>query len=119
CHLLVLIRRPQRSTLFPYTTLFRSDPYQVLEAKVHGADGILLIVAALERQELAALLRMAGELGLDALVEVHTEEELEVALDAGAVLVGINNRDLNTFQTRLETNERRASMLPRGLVVRS
>src|SRR5690606_2611008 len=88
---------------------FIIDPYQVLEAKVHGADGILLIVAALERQELAALLRMAGELGLDALVEVHTEEELEVALDAGAALIGINNRDLNTFQTSLETTERLAA----------
>lgn len=96
---------------------FIIDPYQVLEAKVHGADGILLIVAALERQELAALLRMAGELGLDALVEVHTEEELEVALDAGAALIGINNRDLNTFQTSLETTERLAARIPTGIVI--
>jgi indole-3-glycerol phosphate synthase len=77
---------------------FIVDPYQVVEAAAAGADAILLIVAALERQPLAALHAQALELGLDALVEVHDASELGTALGAGAMLIGINNRDLTTLE---------------------
>lgn len=87
---------------------FVIDPYQLYEAKVWGADAVLLIVAALRREELSDLLQLAGELGLDALVEVHTEEELETAMACGAEIVGINNRDLRTFETTLEVTARLA-----------
>jgi len=82
---------------------FFVDPYQVFEARAVGADCILLIVAALEDGQMAELNQVAGELGLDVLVEVHDRAELERALPLGNLLVGINNRDLHTFETRLET----------------
>ena len=87
---------------------FLFDPYQVYEARANGADAVLLIAAVLERQMLAALLALVGELGMDALVEVHDEAEVESALGAGASLVGINNRDLRTFEVNLATAERLA-----------
>jgi indole-3-glycerol phosphate synthase len=77
---------------------FVIDRYQVLESFAAGADAILLIVAALSERALAALLAQARELGLAALVEIHDQPELEVALTAGAQLVGINNRDLGTLK---------------------
>lgn len=91
---------------------FIIDPHQVYEAKVAGADAVLLIVAALSPDELSGLMRLAWDLGLDALVEVHTEEELETALGAGADIVGINNRDLRTFVTSLEVTARLAPRVP-------
>ncbi len=96
---------------------FIIDPYQLYEARVHGADAALLIVAALGRTELAEFIAIAGSLKLDALVEVHTEEELEVALEAGAELVGINNRDLRTFVTTLDVTRRLAPMIPSGVTI--
>lgn len=96
---------------------FIIDPYQLFEAKVHGADAVLLIVAALSPAKLRELHALARDLLLDALVEVHTEAELETALDAGATLVGINNRDLATFHTSLEVTERLVSKIPKGRVV--
>ncbi len=96
---------------------FLIDPYQVDEARVHGADAVLLIVAALAPECLAELRQRAVERGLDALVEVHDEAELEVALAAGADLVGINNRDLRTFQVDLGTTERLAAQVPEGVVL--
>ncbi len=82
---------------------FLTDPYQVYEARASGADAILLIAACLERRQLEDLLGTAAELGLDVLVEAHTAAELDRTLLAGASLVGINNRDLSTFQVSLET----------------
>src|SRR5262249_40866038 len=75
---------------------FTLDGYHLIEARSFGADAILLIVALLERQQLKELGAQAKELGLDALVEVHTAEELETALEAGARFIGINNRNLKT-----------------------
>jgi indole-3-glycerol phosphate synthase len=84
---------------------FVFDEYQVYESAAAGADALLLIVAALEDETLAALLRLTEEeLGMDALVEVHTAEELARARAAGARLVGVNNRDLRTFEVSLETS---------------
>lgn len=85
---------------------FIIDPLQILEAIEYGADAILLIVAILSDQELKLFLSMATEAGLDALVEVHDEVELERALAAGASLIGINNRDLRTFRVSLDTSIR-------------
>src|SRR5262249_35215451 len=91
---------------------FIFDPYQVYEARAYGADALLLIVAALDDPALAALLALTHELGMQALVEVHDEAELERALAAGATIVGVNNRDLRTFATTLETTARVAARLP-------
>jgi indole-3-glycerol phosphate synthase len=82
---------------------FLVDPYQVYEARAAGADAVLLIAACLELRRLEDLLGLAGELGLDALVESHTAAELDRALRAGSRIVGINNRDLNTFRVSLDT----------------
>jgi len=80
---------------------FMVDSYQLAESRAAGADAILLIVAALDPQDLRSFLQCAQELGLAALVEVHDGEELREALEAGADLIGINNRDLHTFRTTL------------------
>ena len=82
---------------------FIIDEYQVYEARAAGADAILLIAACLEKDQMAEYLGIAGQLGLDALVESHTYRELDKALLAGATLVGINNRDLSTFTVSLDT----------------
>ncbi|HAG09320.1 MAG TPA: indole-3-glycerol phosphate synthase TrpC [Desulfotomaculum sp.] len=82
---------------------FIIDPYQIIEARFYGADAILLIVAILSNQELAAAVSLAAELGLACLVEVHTKEELKRALAGGARIIGFNNRNLQTFQTDLTT----------------
>ncbi|MDQ3355061.1 MAG: indole-3-glycerol phosphate synthase TrpC, partial [Actinomycetota bacterium] len=76
---------------------FTVGPRDVLDARVMGADAVLLIVAALDDDELASLLALAADVGLDALVEVHDEAEADRALAAGATLVGVNQRDLTTF----------------------
>lgn len=96
---------------------FLIDRYQVDEARVAGADAVLLIVAALAQPELIELQARARELGLDALVEIHDEVELERALAAGASLIGINNRDLSSFVTDLAVTERLAPQVPKGVVV--
>jgi len=97
---------------------FIFEDYQVFESAAAGADALLLIVAALEDATLARLLSLAEEeLGLDALVEVHTAEELKRALGAGAQLVGVNNRDLHTFKVSLETSFGLAALAPRGTLL--
>ena len=82
---------------------FTVDPYQVVEARAIGADAVLLIVAALEDDQMQELAQTAAEVGVDVLVEVHDRAELERALELATPLIGINNRDLHTFETRLET----------------
>jgi len=96
---------------------FMVDPYQVEEARGWGADAILVIVAAVDRSLGAELLAAARTHGLDALVEVHDQRELDAALGLGATLVGVNNRDLKTFETRLETTEQLAGLIPDGVIL--
>ena len=96
---------------------FIFDPYQVHEARAAGADGILLIVAILDPTQLKELLATAQSLWMQCLVEVHDETELETAVDAGAEIIGINNRNLHTFTTDLAVTQRLAPLVPRGKVV--
>jgi indole-3-glycerol phosphate synthase len=96
---------------------FIIDQYQVVEARAHGADAVLLIVAALGDPVLAELLDAAREWEMDALVEVHDERELERAVRAGATLIGINNRDLKTFIVDLGVTERLAPRAPKNAVI--
>ena len=91
---------------------FIVDPYQVDEARAGGADAILLIVAALDSTELSDLHAYATDLGLDVLVEVHDEGELDRALQCGTRLLGVNNRNLATFEVDLGVTERLAALLP-------
>ena len=90
---------------------FILDPAQIWESRVAGADGILLIVAALTTDDLEHLISVAADAGLDALVEAHTRDEAETAMGAGARLVGVNNRDLATFVTDLAVAEAVGPML--------
>ncbi len=96
---------------------FTIDPYQLHEARAAGADAVLLIVAALHQPTLAALHCEAGELGLDALVEVHDRAELERALELGAQLIGINNRDLHDFSVDVERTFSLLGAIPDGVCV--
>ena len=96
---------------------FVIDPYQVYESAVAGADAILLIVAALHPEDLRILYREARALDLDVLVEVHDEEELDVALDIEADVLGINNRDLTDFSIDLERTFELLSDIPAGKTV--
>lgn len=91
---------------------FIFDPYQVLEARAFGADALLLIVMLLEEPALRDLLAQTRDLGMEALVEVHDEAELEAAARAGASVIGVNNRDLRTFHEDLGTFERLAALAP-------
>jgi indole-3-glycerol phosphate synthase len=97
---------------------FIIDPIQIFEAAVAGADAVLLIVAALDDHLLTELRALAEEeLGLDALVEVHGSEELQRALNSGARIIGVNNRDLRTFQVSLNTSERLIAEVPRDRIL--
>ncbi len=91
---------------------FVVDRYQLLEARLWGADAALLIVAALERFKLEALLKDCSALGLDAMVEVHDRAELDTALEAGSRVIGVNNRDLKTFVVDLATSEALVPRIP-------
>ncbi len=91
---------------------FIVDAYQVYESVAAGADALLLIVAALGDKELRTLIELCARLGIAALVEVHTSEELKHALDAGAQIIGVNNRNLKTLEVSLETSFRLRARIP-------
>lgn len=95
---------------------FTLDEYQLWEARAAGADAVLLIVSILDASQLRDLRQAARGLGLAALVEAHTASEIDVALAAGAEIVGINNRDLKTFETRIETSLALLPLIPAGRV---
>jgi indole-3-glycerol phosphate synthase len=96
---------------------FVTDPFEIAEARAAGADAVLLIVAALERSQVAQLLAVAKSRGIAALVEVHDELETDAALEAGAQLIGINHRDLRTFAVDLALTERLRKVIPPSVVV--
>jgi indole-3-glycerol phosphate synthase len=95
---------------------FVLEEFQVWEAKALGADAILLIAAILDPETLHRLHTLAGQVGLEVLLEVHTEQELEEALKTGPEIVGINNRDLTSFETDLEVTKRLRPLVPRDVV---
>lgn len=95
---------------------FMIDPYQVYEAKVIGADCILLIASILNDEELKELYRLSYTLGMDVLVEVHDEEEMERALGLDAKIIGVNNRNLKDFTIDLNTSKRLSEMVPKETV---
>jgi indole-3-glycerol phosphate synthase len=96
---------------------FIIDPYQVIEARAIGADCILLIVAALDQDQLVSLHKLATELNMDVLVEVHDENEMQRALELDLSMIGINNRNLRTFETSLYTTLRMLPMVPQNCFV--
>ena len=95
---------------------FTISDYHVLEAAAAGADAILLIVAILDQAQLRAFREQAREFGMAALVEVHDDRELELALESGAEIIGVNNRDLRTFEVSLETSIRLAAAIPGHII---
>jgi indole-3-glycerol phosphate synthase len=95
---------------------FIIDEFQIVEARAHGADAVLLIVAALSDQELKQLAATSRRSGLDVLCEVHDRPELQRALDAGCDLIGVNNRDLRTFRVNLDTAVRLGREIPANVV---
>jgi indole-3-glycerol phosphate synthase len=95
---------------------FTLDEYHVIEAAAHGADAILLIVAILDAKRVRALRELAASYGMAALVETHNEAELDIALEAGSDIIGVNNRDLRTFEVKLETSLGLASRIPAGVL---
>jgi len=96
---------------------FILDPYQVYESRAYGADAVLLIVAILKPQTLAELLDLSHQLGMDCLVEVHNEAELVTAVASGAAIIGINNRDLKTFEVNTRTTGQLRPLIPHGRIV--
>jgi len=96
---------------------FILDVYQIYQARVYGADAILLIVAILETEDLAELLALARELGMEALIEVHCEEELDRVLPLGPSIIGVNNRDLHDFSVDLATTLRLQPYIPRSAIL--
>ena len=96
---------------------FIFDPYQVYEARAYGADAILLIVAILSPELLGELMDVSRKNWMQCLVEVHDRDELKIALDAGAEIIGLNNRDLRTFQVDLHLTERLARMVPEHKII--
>jgi indole-3-glycerol phosphate synthase len=91
---------------------FIFDPYQIYQSRAYGADSLLLIVAILEPDRLKELLSLSHRQGMKCLVEVHNENELEIALESGAGIIGINNRNLNTFKVDITTTKRLKPLIP-------
>lgn len=96
---------------------FIIDPYQIYEARAAGADAILLIAAMLSGDEIQDYLALSGELGMECLVEVHSEEELKKVLQTSAHIIGVNNRNLATFITDMTTTLRLRQMIPDGKII--
>ncbi len=96
---------------------FIFDPYQIYEAKVLGADAVLLIAALLSPEEMRSLRQLCSSLGLAALCESHNQDELNTCIEAGAEIFGINNRDLTTFNVSLDTTKKLAALLPKESVI--
>jgi indole-3-glycerol phosphate synthase len=96
---------------------FVVDPYQIYESRAYGADALLLIVAIMKPDTLKELLDLGHELSMNCLIEVHNEVEVEIALNSGAKIIGINNRDLNTFTVDLATTERLRPLIPKDKIV--
>jgi len=96
---------------------FIVDPYQVYESRAYGADSLLLIVAILEPEMVQELLQLGHELNMSCLIEVHNEAEVEIALKSGAKIIGINNRDLNTFGVDITTTTRLRPLIPPDRIV--
>jgi indole-3-glycerol phosphate synthase len=111
------LRKARKAGLPVLRKDFVIDEYQLWEARVLLADAALLIVRILEKRQLADYVEIARELGLATLVEAHTEKEVERALDAGARIVGINNRDLDTFRVSIEATARLRPLVPPEVVV--
>jgi len=108
----------RRATLLPCLRKdFVIDEYQIWEAHLAKADAVLLIVAALNKKELSCFMKLSQQLEMDPLVEVHDEVELNVALESGAQLIGINNRNLQTFQVDLKVTEQLAPKIPKECVI--
>jgi len=96
---------------------FIFDQYQVYESRAYGADALLLIVAILSQKQLKELLSLSRNLGLSCLVEVHNEDEVERALSSSAKIIGINNRNLNTFKVDINTTRRLRSLIPKDRIM--
>ena len=96
---------------------FIFDPYQIYESCAYGADALLLIASVLSREQLKELLKLSQQLGLSCLVEIHNEKEAETALHIGAEIIGINNRDLDTFTVDIDTTQRLRSLIPNDRIV--
>ncbi|MCX5834298.1 MAG: indole-3-glycerol phosphate synthase TrpC [Deltaproteobacteria bacterium] len=96
---------------------FVIDPYQIYETVFLGGDAVLLIARILEFQQLRDFIELSSEMGLATLVEIHDEADLEKAVSAGARIIGINNRDLSTFETNLETSIQLAPLVPGGITI--
>jgi indole-3-glycerol phosphate synthase len=112
------IRAARSATQLPILRKdFVTDPFEIAEARAHGADAVLLIVAALEAAELKRLIAVARSRGIAALIEVHDEAQTAVALEAGATAVGVNHRDLRTFAVDLALTERLRKLIPSNVVL--
>jgi len=96
---------------------FIVDPYQIYESRAYGADALLLIVSILGLNKLVEMLKLADSLWMQCLVEIHTEGELNIALESGAEIIGINNRDLKTMTTNISTTEKLAPLIPKDKII--
>jgi indole-3-glycerol phosphate synthase len=116
-HLSDIKANPKTNTVPILRKDFILDPYQIYESRAAGADAILLIVAILNQDNLISLHQTAQDLGLDIIVEVHNESELKRALKINPSIIGINNRNLKTFNTDLETTIQLAPQIPSNIII--